>query len=93
MRWAAWRVLDAGGDPALFVSYVVRQTWARKRRRPFWSQVFGRKAVEAWLPEFLPRMREHAQAERVAYEASPERRAEYAERMRQDQFPGPYPLR
>lgn len=85
VRWAAWRVLEAGGDPVGYVRYVVEQHRARRGRRPLWQQVFGQKAVDGWLPEYTRRQAEGS--DRASYEAPPERRAEYAERMKQDLLP------
>jgi len=85
VRWAAWRILDAGGDPASYVRYVAERFKAKNKRRPMWQQVIGEKAVNGWLPEYTRGQRESA--ERATYEATPERRAEYAERMKQEWMP------
>lgn len=84
LRWAAWRVLEAGGSPRNYVRYVLDKLRAGKRR-VFWQHVLGRKAVDAWLPEFTKNMRESLDA--ASYVASPERRAEYAQRMGLDKLP------
>lgn len=85
LRWAAWRIFEAGGDPSGYVRYVAEQSRKRHRRKLRWQQVIGAKAIDAWLPEYT---RGQVQArDGATYEATPERREEYAERMRQDQLP------
>lgn len=84
VRWAAWRVLEAGGDPRNYVAYVVGRL-RESNRRFYWPQILGRKAVDAWLPEFTKRMRESRDS--ASYVASPERRADYAQRMGLDKLP------
>ena len=84
LRTCALSLVDAGADGYQFAYFVVSQFARTRSRIPYPAQVFGHKAVMGWLPAYK---RRYARADEGTREATPERRAEYAEAMKHGQFP------
>lgn len=84
-RRACLQIVQAGCDPGRYADYVVMTTRGRHKRVPQPQEVWGAKAVAAWLPEY----KRHAagQEGRATYEATPARRAQYAKVMGYDLLP------
>jgi hypothetical protein len=84
LRSCALSVVEAGADGYQFAYFVVSEFARTRSRIPYPPQVFGYKAVLGWLPAYK---RRYPRADAATREATPERRQEYAERMKHDRFP------
>lgn len=76
----AVRLIGSGSSLRGYVVFVWREHLRRRGTVPYPNELFGRRAVNAWLPQYLKRARQVLPA--TTYRPTPERRSAYQERFK-----------